>query len=260
MQLGRFGKPMRYTNDDMTSTSPLAQEVAQSLLDVQSPPAGHASDMASFFKAYEGGYGKDDQFLGITVPVIRRVAKQYRTLSLPDVEQLLDSQWHEVRQVGLTIMADQSKSKRTPDDYRKEIYDLYLRRTDAVNNWDLVDTSCYNIVGMYLLSHPEQRMILSELAHSKNIWERRIAMVSTWQLIREGQLDETFTVATMLLNDKHDLIHKAVGWMLREAGKRDEARLRLFLTAHIRQLPRTSLRYAIERFAPEDRAYFLKLK
>lgn len=238
----------------------LADQIAQSLVTIQQPPAGHTEDMARFFKAYEGGYGKDDKFLGITVPVIRRVAKQYRTINLQQIEELLDSPWHEVRQVGLVIMADQSTSKRTPGAQLTELYKLYLRRTDAINNWDLVDTSCYNVVGTYLLQHPEQRDILTKLASSSDLWERRIAMVSTWQFIRVGQLDDTYHIATMLIGDTHDLIHKAVGWMLREAGKRDEVRLKLFLAKHIAQLPRTTLRYAIERFAPEERAYFLKLK
>lgn len=238
----------------------IAETVTKELLEIQAPRPGRAADMARFFKAFPGGYGEGDEFLAITVPVIRQVAKKYRTSSPTDIEQLLDSRWHEVRLVGVIIMADQCKSKRISMPQRKALYDLYLRRTDAVNNWDLVDLSCRDVIGEYLLRQPEEQGILVKLAQSKNLWERRIAIISTWQLIRAGQLDQTFAIADLLLTDKHDLIHKAVGWMLREAGKRDEARLKQYLADHISQLPRTSLRYAIERLAPNERAYFMKLK
>jgi len=238
----------------------LAEKIAQSLVIIQQPPAGHGDQMARFFKAFPGGYGEGDKFLGITVPVIRQTARHHRTISLQEIEQLLDSPWHEVRLVGVIIMSDICKSKRTSEELRKALYDLYLRRTDAVNNWDLVDLSCRDVLGGYLMVHPEERAVLLHLAHSKNIWERRIAMVTTWEFIRNNQLDDTFTIATELLQDKHDLIHKAVGWMLREAGKRDETRLKVYLTDHISRLPRTALRYAIERLTPEERAHFMKLK
>jgi 3-methyladenine DNA glycosylase AlkD len=238
----------------------LAETIKTTLLDEQKPPAGHADDMGRFFKAFPGGYGEGDKFLGITVPVIRRVAKEYRGATISEINSLLDSPWHEVRLVGGIIMAEQYKRAKKDEPLRQALYDLYLRRTDAMNNWDLVDLSCRDVVGQYLLDHPDQRGTLQKLAKSSNIWERRIAMVSTWQLIRMKQLDETFQIATILLGDKHDLIHKAVGWMLREAGKKDEPRLTQYLTDHIRQLPRTSLRYAIERLSPDERAYFMKLK
>lgn len=235
----------------------IVDEIKATLLREQQPRKGHAEDMARFFKAYPGGYGEGDQFLAITVPVIRRVAKTYRQVGLDAIQQLLDSPWHEVRLVAVIIMAEQFK--RADEQRRTALFDLYLSRTDAVNNWDLVDLSCRDVVGGYILLHPEKANVLTRLAKSPNIWERRIAMVSTWQFIRVGQLDTTFTVATLLLGDSHDLIHKAVGWMLREAGKRDEARLKKYLEDHIRELPRTSLRYAIERFDPQTRAYYLKL-
>lgn len=238
----------------------LAETIKTTLLDEQKPATGHADDMGRFFKAFPGGYGEGDQFLGITVPVIRRVAKEYRGATIGEINSLLDSPWHEVRLVGGIIMAEQYKRAKKDETLRQALYDLYLRRTDAMNNWDLVDLSCRDVVGQYLLDHPDQRVTLQTLAKSSNIWERRIAMVSTWQFIRMDQLDETFQVATVLLGDKHDLIHKAVGWMLREAGKKDEARLKQYLTDHIRQLPRTSLRYAIERLSPDERAHFMKLK
>jgi 3-methyladenine DNA glycosylase AlkD len=236
----------------------IADDIKATLLQEQQPAAGHAEDMGRFFKAYPGGYGEGDQFLGITVPVIRRVAKTHRQMSLTEIQQLLDSPWHEVRLVAVIIMAEQFK--RADEPHRKILFDLYLQRTDAVNNWDLVDLSCRDIVGWYILLHPEKAQVLTRLAASSNIWERRIAMVSTWQLIRVGQLDQTFAIATLLLSDKHDLIHKAVGWMLREAGKKDEARLKEYLTEHIAELPRTSLRYAIERFDAPTRVHYMKLK
>ena len=238
--------------------SMIADEIKITLLQEQQPPQGHAEDMARFFKAYPGGYGEGDQFLGITVPVIRRVAKTYRQISLDKIQQLLDSPWHEIRLVAVIIMAE--RFKRADESLRKALFDLYLGRTDAVNNWDLVDLSCRDVVGGYILLHPEKAEVLTRLAASSNIWERRIAMVSTWQFIRVGQLDQTFIIATQLLGDKHDLIHKAVGWMLREAGKKDEARLKKYLAEHIRELPRTSLRYAIERFDAPTRAYYMKLQ
>lgn len=236
----------------------IADDIKTTLLQEQQPTPGHAEDVGRFFKAYPGGYGEGDQFLGITVPVIRRVAKTNRQIRLDEIQQLLDSPWHEVRLVAVIIMAEQFK--RTDESHRKALFDLYLQRTDAVNNWDLVDLSCRDVVGGYILLHPEKTELLSRLATSSNIWERRIAMVSTWQCIRAGQLDQTFTIATLLLSDRHDLIHKAVGWMLREAGKKDESRLKKYLAEHIRELPRTSLRYAIERFDAPTRAYYMKLK
>lgn len=238
----------------------IADEIKTILLEEQKPPVGHAEDMGRFFKTYAGGYGEGDQFLGITVPLIRKVAKTYRASSTDQINQMLDSPWHEVRAVAAVIMTEQYRRAKKDDQLRWALYDLYLRRTDAINNWDLVDISCRDIVGQYVLDHPEARPILQELALSSDIWERRIAMVSTWQFIRVGQLDQTFAIATLLLSDKHDLIHKAVGWMLREAGKKDEARLKAYLAEHIRELPRTSLRYAIERFDAPTRAYYLKLK
>lgn len=238
----------------------IAEEIKKILLEKQNPPAGHAEEMGRFFKAYAGGYGEGDQFLGITIPLIRSVAKTYRASSIDQINEMLDSPWHEVRLVAAVIMTEQYKRAKKDDQLRQALYDLYLRRTDAMNNWDLVDISCRDIVGQYVLDHPDARPVLQKLAQSSDIWERRIAMVSTWQLIRVGQLDQTFLIATQLLSDKHDLIHKAVGWMLREAGKKDENRLKAYLDEHIRELPRTSLRYAIERFDAPTRAYYMKLK
>lgn len=210
-----------------------------------------------FFKTGKGQYGEGDMFIGVKVPRVREVAKRYAQLSIQEIETLLDHPIHEVRLCAVIIMTMQAR--RADDVQAEQLFSLYLRRTDRVNNWDIVDVSCRDIVGGYLQKHPKQLEVLHKLAVSKNIWERRIAIVSTWQFIRLGQLDPTFTIAGLLLQDKQDLMHKAVGWMLREAGKRDADRLRLFLVTHIHDIPRTTLRYAIERFDPEERHYFLRL-
>lgn len=217
---------------------------------------GDSEFLTRFFKTGEGQYGAGDQFIGVRVPDTRRVAAVFKDASLQEIEELLENPIHEMRLLAVIIMTNQVK--RAADSLAKDLFDLYLRRTDRINNWDIVDLSCREVVGGYLLQHPEmQQPILTRLAASNDLWERRIAMVSTWQFIRVGQLDLTFQIAQQLLPDKHDLIHKAVGWMLREAGKKDELRLRDFLVMHKAAMPRTALRYAIERFSPDDRARFL---
>jgi 3-methyladenine DNA glycosylase AlkD len=228
-------------------------------LEKYADPAG-ASFLQNFFKTGDGQYGAGDGdvFIGVSVPQIRLVAKQFKGTSLAEVEELLESPVHEVRLCAVIIMTLQAK--KASDAEAKDLYDLYLRRTDRINNWDIVDTSCRLIVGQYAVDHPERTDDIRRLAKSDDIWERRIAMVSTWQFIRLKQLDLTFEIAGQLLGDTHDLIHKAVGWMLREAGKRDADRLRGFLVEHAGRMPRTALRYAIERFDPEERQYFLKLR
>jgi len=184
------------------------------------------------------------------------VAGRYRGLSLEEIEKLLESPIHEHRLAAVIIMTEQAK--RANDNQRKTLFDLYLKRTDRMNNWDIVDLSCREVVGGYLLDKP--RDALYKLATSEDIWERRIAMVSTWQFIRIGQLGDTFSIAELLLDDGHDLIHKAVGWMLREAGKKDEAALKAFLNEHAAVMPRTALRYSIERLHPNDKAYYMTRK
>ncbi|HUC90173.1 MAG TPA: DNA alkylation repair protein [Patescibacteria group bacterium] len=226
-------------------------------LDKYASPAD-AEFLQRFFKTGEGQYGAGDVFIGVRVPNTRRVARQFKDLSLPEIEALLDSPVHEMRLCAVIIMTEQAK--RANESQSRELLDLYLHRTDRINNWDIVDLSCRDVVGEYVLKHPEQEKLLRKLASSKDIWERRIAIVSTWQLIRAGRLDMTFEISRQLLSDKHDLVQKAVGWMLREAGKRDARRLRRFLTDNIKHIPRTTLRYAIERFEPEERQAFLKFK
>ncbi len=219
---------------------------------------GNPSDaefLQRFFKTYDGGYAKGDIFIGLRVPVTRKIAQSYTSLSLDELEKLLESPIHEHRLAGLVIMVNQAK--KADEAELKKLYDLYLRRTDRINNWDLVDASCRDIVGRYLMDKSKEP--LYKLARSADLWERRIAIVSTWQFIREGQVTETWKIAEMLLNDTHDLIHKAVGWMLREAGKKDEAGLKRFLDRHAGTMPRTMLRYSLERLHPGDKTHYMNM-
>lgn len=211
--------------------------------------AERAVQVARYFKCEEGGYGAGDRFLGIPVPAMRRIALRYRELALADLQKLLDSEIHEYRAAALEILAAQYA--RGDARQRKEIVAFYLSNTSRINNWDLVDASARPILGEHLKTRP--RRILRRLARSKNIWERRIAMVATMTLVWNGELDDAFHIAEMLLDDAHDLIHKAIGWVLREAGMVDRVRLVRFLHEHYARLPRTTLRYAIEHFAPETR-------
>jgi len=208
-----------------------------------------ARNSAWFFKTGEGQYGHRDRFIGITVPVQRRIARRYVHLPLTDVEKLLASPIHEHRFVALEILVAQYEQGDTA------VFGFYLKHTKFINNWDLVDTSANYIVGEHLRTRP--RTILYRLAKSKNLWERRIAIVSTQALMRAGEIDDTFAIAKLLLADDHDLIHKAVGWMLREAGKQSAPALVKFLKENYAQMPRTSLRYAIERFPAERRKQML---
>ena len=213
----------------------------------------HAKNLLRFFKTRAGDYGEGDQFLGLRVPQIRDAAKQFRALPIDEIETLLESEQHEARMLALIVMTHQYARGDAPT--RNALFDLYLRRTDRINNWDLVDTSAPQIVGAHLVDG--DRAILTRLARSKSIWERRISILATQWLIRLGQFDDTLRIAAMLLNDKHDLIHKAVGWMLREVGKRDLAAETRFLDKHARDMPRTMLRYAIERFPAALRAKYM---
>ncbi|MCL4360640.1 DNA alkylation repair protein [Patescibacteria group bacterium] len=197
------------------------------------------------FKTGPGEYGEGDIFWGVSVPVQRKTAKRYAHLSLIELGELLAGPVHECRQTALFILGYQFQ-KADPAE-KKMLYRFYLSRTSAVNNWDLVDCSAHIIVGGYLTEHPKERFILTRLARSQSLWERRIAIVATYAFIRNGDVRETYRIATLLLHDDHDLIRKAVGWMLREAGKCDEPALTSFLDKHCHSMPRTMLRYAIER-------------
>lgn len=222
---------------------------------------GHASRedaavLVRFFKTGPGEYGEGDRFLGVRAPATRRVAREFRELPLPAVQELLESPWHEERLLALLIMIEQFR--RGSDDRQREVYEMYLANTCHINNWDLIDISAAHIVGAYL-AHRSRRA-LHKLARSTDLWERRIAIVSTLHFIRRGELGETLALAGTLLHDPEDLIHKAVGWMLREVGKRDLAAEEAFLKPHYHTMPRTMLRYAIEHFPEPLRLAYLKGK
>lgn len=213
-----------------------------------------AAVLQRFFKTGKGEYGEGDIFLGIKVPVQRLVAKKYQNLPLAGLQQLLNSKIHEYRLSALFILV--AKYQKGDEKIKRLIYNFYLKNSRNINNWDLVDLSAPNIAGDYLLNKP--RNILYKLAKSKNIWEKRIAILSTFTFIRNNQFDDTLKISEILLNDKHDLIHKAVGWMLRELGKRNQKFEEEFLIKHYKKMPRTMLRYAIEKFPDNKRKYYLK--
>ena len=206
-----------------------------------------------FFKTGKGEYGEGDKFLGLTNPQIRTLAKKYRDLDLADLEKLLGSKIHEHRLISLFILVDQFH--RANEQARRQIYDFYLKNATRVNNWDLVDSSAHKIVGWYL--EDKDRAILYKLAKSKNLWEKRISIIATFWFIKNGELNDSLKIAEILLKDEHDLIHKAVGWMLRETGKKDVAILRQFLDKHVLDMPRTMLRYAIEKLPKKERKNYL---
>lgn len=203
-----------------------------------------------FFKTGKGEYGEGDRFLGVVVPATRSVAKRYKDVPYEVLEALLESEWHECRLCSLLILIE--KYKKEPE----QAVRFYLSHTEGINNWDLVDLSAPYILGSFLV-RSEDRGILYQLAGSANMWERRIAVVSTLMLIRHGQFEDTLRLAELLLDSGHDLMRKAVGWMLREVGKRDQDILVAFLEKHRRQMPRTMLRYAIEKFSMEQRKHFM---
>lgn len=210
--------------------------------------------LSGFFKTGKGQYGEGDVFYGVTVPQSRKVAKEFFELSLPEIKKLLFSKIHEERLIALVILVSQFQKG---DETKKEkIYNFYLQNAQRVNNWDLVDTSAHKIVGAYLLD--KNPSILITLARSKNMWERRIAIIATAAFIGKNKFKHTFRIATLLLNDKEDLMHKAVGWMLREVGKRDVVTLEAFLLPHYKTMPRTMLRYAIEKFPEIKRKKYLQ--
>lgn len=212
-----------------------------------------AKFVQGFFKTKPGQYGAGDKFLGLSVPQVRAVARDLRGLPLTEIDALLHSPWHEVRLLAVVLLANRyPKSDAKTQD---AIYRLYLSRTDRINNWDLVDVSAPQIVGAHLMER--SRAPLRKLAKSKSLWERRIAVVATHHFIRHDDFAETIALAEQLLDDGQDLMHKAVGWMLREVGKRDERVLTAFLDRHAADMPRTALRYAVERLTPARRQTYM---
>ncbi len=217
-----------------------------------------AVNLQWFFKTGPGEYGEGDQFIGVRVPMIRKVCREYRNLPLPEVQKLIESPIHEHRMAGLLLLTLQYP--KAGDEVKKAIYDLYMTELmrGNVNNWDLVDVTCRAVVGEHLR---HRRKKLYDLAKSTSLWERRVAIISTFPYIAAGDPSTSLELAELLLHDREDLMHKAVGWTLREVGKRcDEQLLRNFLNRHAHYMPRTALRYAIEHLPPADRQHYMKKK
>lgn len=211
-----------------------------------------------FFKTGPGEYGVGDKFLGLKVPLIRKIARKYRALPLSAIGRLLTSPYHEIRLAALLILTDKFLTKGSSPP--KQIFDFYLKylKWGKINNWDLVDLTAPRIVGQYLFARP--RIVLYKLARSENLWERRVAILSTFAFIKNNDFADALKIAKLLITDQHDLIHKAVGWMLREVGKKNQKVEEEFLKKYHRVMPRTMLRYAIERFPEEKRQRYLQKK
>jgi len=217
---------------------------------------GKAEVLQRFFKTGPGEYGEGDVFIGVKVPDLRKVAKDFQDIATEDVIVLLESAIHEERLLALLILV--RKYVKGNETAKKRIYRLYLKKTKFINNWDLVDVTAHHIVGDYLMD--KNKAPLYRLAKSEDLWERRIAILATFYFIKHGKYEETLKIAKILLTDKEDLIHKAVGWMLREIGKRDMIFEEMFLKQHYKEMPRTMLRYAIEKFPEPKRQKYLKGK
>ena len=226
------------------------QEQVKTELSKLSDPE-HAMKLQGFFKTDKGEYGEGDIFLGVRVPDQRRIAKKYKNIPLTSVIELLQSGIHEHRLTALFILTEQFN--KGDEETRQRIVDLYLSNAAYVNNWDLVDSSAHKILGEWLVDKP--REVLYEMAESDSLWERRISVISTFAFINRGDLADALALARALIDDGHDLIHKASGWVLREVGKKDQSALETFLLEHYEKMPRTMLRYAIERL-PEERKRF----
>lgn len=227
--------------------------------------AGNADDAvakAQYLQAHDGGYGAGDEFVGVRVPQVRAIAKTVKgRITLDDVDALLDSSIHEARLLAAIAMVEMYKPKRAPIELRDKIVELLLRRVERFNNWDLIDTVAPHTLGVWLLEQPQQRQneIVDELAASEVLWRRRLAMISTQGMMRGGDLRQVIRLAHKLIDDREDLMHKAVGWMLREAGQYDRAVLYAFLDEHAATMPRTALRYALEKHSPDVRAHYMGL-
>jgi 3-methyladenine DNA glycosylase AlkD len=210
-----------------------------------------------FFKTEKGEYGYGDLFLGVKSPVIRQLAKDNTEICFSNVKKLVKSKYHEERLLGLIILVNKYKKAKTID-AQEEIFQIYISHFKYINNWDLVDVTCPHIIGKHLMDR--DRSILYTWAKSDDLWTKRIAMITNWWFVRNGDLKEVFKISKILLNDEHDLIHKAVGWMLREAGKKDIIKTENFLMKYYKSMPRTMLRYAIEKFPENKRQNYLKGK
>ena len=214
----------------------------------------YAADCQRFFKMGKGEYAEGDKFLGVRAPDTRKIAKRHTDIPINHIKKLITSKFHEERLLGLVIVVN--KYEKTKDDSEREkLYKFYLKHFKYINNWDLVDVTCPHIIGRHLLDR--DRSILYTWANSKDLWTKRIAMLTNWWFIRKGDTKDVFPIAKILLKDEHDLIHKAVGWMLREAAKKDMLKAEVFLKKHYKEMPRTMLRYAIERFPETKRKKYL---
>ena len=211
-----------------------------------------------YFKSHKGQYGYGDKFMGVKMGDLFTLAKECGEMPVKEIEKLLESPIHEVRAGAVSIMDKASRNKNISKERLKDFFDLYMRRHDRINNWDLCDLGCLHMTGSYLYDKPHD--ILYKLARSKNIWERRTAIISTCYFIRQGETTDTFKIAEILVNDKEDLVHKATGWMLRFAGTKDRKKLINFLDKYAATMPRTLLRYSIEHFNKKEKEYYMKMK
>lgn len=221
-----------------------------------------AAFLPGFFQAVPGGYGEGDRFIGCVVPDQRKVARHFRDLSRDELVKLFASPWHECRLTGMLILVGQfDVAAKSNNPHRLfecgEIVEFYLANLDAVNNWDIVDTTAPKILGPWLVENSDERSVLERLTASDVLWERRVAVLATFSLIKNDEFEEIIELAERLMSDGHDLMHKAIGWMLREMGKRDQSRLEKFLKKHAKTMPRTMLRYSIEKLSREDRAKWM---
>lgn len=211
---------------------------------------GKAEILSRFFKTGKGEYGEGDIFIGVMVPEIRKVAKKYKDIDLNELQKLIKSKIHEERLCAALIL--------TYRELNEDVVDFYLSNTKCINNWDIIDLTAPKVLGKWMIDYPDNRKILYKFAKSKSLWERRIAILSTFAFIRKRDFKDALAIAEILLNDSHDLIHKAVGWMLREIGKRDQKIEEKFLKKFYKKMPRTMLRYAIERFNEKKRAFYMQ--
>lgn len=211
-----------------------------------------------YFKSGEGQYGAGDKFMGVKMGTLFALAKEFSGMPIAEIEKLLESPIHEIRAGAISIMDKESRGKKITEERKKEFYELYMRRHDRVNNWDLVDLGCLYMTGSYLYDKPHT--VLYKLARSKNIWERRTAILTTCYFLRKGDTTDTFKIAEILVNDKEDLIHKATGWMLRFAGDKDKKKLIGFLDKYAATMPRTLLRYSIEKLDKKQKEHYMGLK
>lgn len=238
-----------------------AEEIVEVMLSMGN--SEQAEQLRRFFKTAPGQYGYGDKFIGLKNPQTKLVVRAVKNeVSLSDAVELIHSEWHEARYAGFLLMAElfNKAGRRKDDASQREIIRTYLQNITYCNNWDLVDCICPHILGEWLVSHPEDTPILYELAESDNLWKKRVSIVTNWMLIRHGRFDVIKRLAVFHIDHPHDLIHKSIGWMLREMGKRDETQLLDFLDEYATRLPRTALRYALEKVRPETKQYYMTLK